>query len=141
MAEKLRQIMKSWQHQWPVAAAWVETLEMLYKLYVYSYGKVVESDLDCWDMDSDDITGSSEVAINESDGDSTFPHEDGMTDLSSIFQPFFKKIQSILVNPLLATDVKKRNLRIYLRRLWQHSWILGQVEGVSDDLQGIVDKH
>jgi hypothetical protein len=35
-AESLRQIIKSWQPQWRVATAWVETLEMLYKLYVYS---------------------------------------------------------------------------------------------------------
>jgi len=136
MAEKLRQIIKSWQPQWRVATAWVETLEMLYKLYVYSYGTVVESDLDCWDMETDGINGSSEVAGEVIDGvgrHSTMSDEDGMSDPSSMCQRLCDKIRSILVNPMLATDVKKRNLRIYSRTLWQHMWIFRPTEGVGDD--------
>ena len=135
-AEQLRQIIKSWQPQWRVATAWVETLEMLYKLYVYSYGKVVESDLDCWDMGTDDINDTSEVAgeaIDESGGHTPTSDADGMPDPSTVCQRLCDKIRSILVNPLLATDVKKRNLRIYCRTLWQHMWIFGPTEGVGHD--------
>ena len=136
MAEKLRQIIKCWQPQWRVATAWVETLEMLYKLYVYSYGKVVESDLDCWDMGTDDINDISEVteeAIDRNGGYSTTSDADGTPDPSTVCQRLCDKIRSILVNPLLATDVKKRNLRIYCRTLWQHMWVLGPTEGVNQD--------
>jgi len=135
-AEQLRQILKRWQPQWRVATAWVETLEMLYKLYVYSYGKVVESDLDCWDMGTDDINDTSEVtgeAIDRGGGHSTTSDADGTPDPSTVCQRLCDKIKNILVNPLLATDVKKRNLRIYCRTLWQHMWILGPMEDVGQD--------
>lgn len=135
MAENLRQIMKSWQPQWRVATAWVETLEMLYKLYVYSYGKVVESDLDCWDMGADDINDSLEAAgeIIDEGGVHTSTDADGLSDPSTACQRLCDKIRNILVNPLLATDIKKRNLRIYCRTLWQHMWILGPSEGIGQD--------
>jgi hypothetical protein len=123
-AEKLRQIIKSWQPQWGVATAWVETLEMLYNLYVYSYGKVVDSDLDCWDME-DDINSSSEVAgevTDESGAHQTIYDEHGIPDPSMESHRLYDKIRSILVNPMLDTDIKKRNLRIYCRTLWQHVW-------------------
>jgi Fungal specific transcription factor domain len=135
-AKNLRQIIKSWQPQWRVSTAWVETLEMLYKLYVYSYGKVVESDLDCWGMGTDDINDSSEAAgdvIDESGRHPTTSDADGTLDPSTVCQRLHDKIRSILVNPLLATDVKKRNLRIYCRTLWQHMWILGPVESIGHD--------
>ncbi|MCJ1311653.1 hypothetical protein MMC25_005326 [Agyrium rufum] len=134
-AEKLRQIIKSWQPQWRVATAWVETLEMLYKLYVYSYGKIVESDLDCWDMGTDDLSNISERAMDapdESNGHPMTPTLDGLPDPSTVCQRLYDKIRSILVNPLLATDVKKRNLRIYSRTLWQHMWSFGPIEGDGD---------
>jgi hypothetical protein len=123
-AEKLRQIIKSWGPQWGVATAWVETLEMLYKLYVYTYGKVVDSDLDCWDME-DDIIDSSEAAgevTDESGAHRTISDEHSIPDPSMECHRLYDKIRSILVNPLLITDVKKRNLRIYCRTLWQHMW-------------------
>lgn len=135
-AEQLRQIIKSWQPQWRVATAFVETLEMLYKLYVYSYGKIVESDLDCWDMGTGDINDNLEVAggvIDESGDHPTSSDVDGMPDPSAVCQRLYDKVRSILVNPLLPTDVKKRNLRIYSRTLWQHMWILGPTEGFGDD--------
>jgi hypothetical protein len=135
-AEKLRQIIKSWQPQWRVATAWVETLEMLYKLYVYSYGKVVESDLDCWDMGTDDINDDPEVSggdIDESGGCPVTSDADGMPDPSAVCQRLYDKIRSILVNPLLATDIKQRNLRVYCRTLWQHLWSFGPTEGFGDD--------
>jgi hypothetical protein len=123
-AEQLRQIIKSWQSQWGVATAWVETLEMLYKLYVFSYGKIVDSDLDCSDME-EDISNISEAAgevTDESGAHQTISDEHGIPDPSMEFHSLYDKIRSILVNPLLVTDVKKRNLRIYTRTLWQHVW-------------------
>jgi hypothetical protein len=123
-AEKLRQIIKSWQSQWGVATAWVETLQMLYKLYVYSYGKVVDSDLDCWDMEDDTSNGSEAVGevIDESGAHRTISDEYGIPDSPMESNRLYDKIRSILVNPLLVTDVKRRNLRIYCRTLWQHVW-------------------
>jgi hypothetical protein len=135
-AEKLRQIIKSWQAQWPVATAWVETLEMLYKLYVYSYGKVLESDLDCWDMGTDDFNENSEVSwvFDESGVCPLSSEADGLPDPSTVCQRLYDKIRNILVNPLLAKDAKQRNLRVYCRTLWQHMWIVGPAEGFGDDL-------
>jgi hypothetical protein len=133
-AENLRQIIKSWQSQWGVATAWVETLEMLYKLYVYSYGKVVDSDLDCWDM-GDDINNSTEAAgdvTDESGAHRSISDEHGIPDPSMESQRLYDKIRSILVNPLLVTDVKKRNLRIYCRTLWQHVWTADFGEDIFD---------
>ncbi|KAH8798796.1 hypothetical protein F5882DRAFT_508393 [Hyaloscypha sp. PMI_1271] len=135
-AENLRQVIKSWQPQWRVATAWVETLEMLYKLYVYSYGKVVESDLDCWDMGTDDINDSPEVPGEVIDESGHYPITSDANDMpgpSAVYQRLYDKIRSILVNPLLATDIKKRNLRYFSRTLWQHMWIFGPTEGFSDD--------
>ena len=134
-AEQLRQIIKSWQPRWRVATAWVETLEILYKLYVYSYGKIVDSDLDCWDMGTDELNDNSEVVAdipNES-GCPPTTDADGIPDPTAVCQRLYDKVRSILVNPLLATDVKNRNLRVYARTLWQHMWILGPTEGFGDD--------
>lgn len=130
-AEKLRQVIKSWQPQWVVATAWVETLEMLYKLYVYSYGKVVDSDLDCWDIGSDDINDSPEIAEEVMDESASHPFRSD--DPTTVCQRLYDKIRSILVNPLLPTDVKKRNLRVFSRTLWQHMWMFGPTEGFGDD--------
>lgn len=143
-AEQLRRVIKSWQPRWRVATAWVETLEMLYKLYVYSYGKIVDSDLDCWDMGTDDIRDGSEV-FGEVTDESICPpatDADGMPDPSAVCQRLYDKIRSILVNPLLATEIKSRNLRIYARTLWQHMWILGPTEGFGDEflnLENVMD--
>lgn len=131
-AEKLRQVIKSWQPQWVVATAWVETLEMLYKLYVYSYGKVVDSDLDCWDIGIDNINESPEIAEEVTDESASHPLRSD--DSTAVFQGLYDKIRSILANPLLPTDVKKRNLRVYSRTLWQHLWIPGSTEGFGDDV-------
>jgi Fungal specific transcription factor domain len=145
-AEKLRQVIKSWLPQWRVATAWVETLEMLYKLYVYSYGKVVESDLDCWDMGTDEINDRPEVsgeAIDESGGHPIISDADNVLEPSVAYQRLYDKIRSILVNPLLATDVKKRNLRYFSRTLWQHMWIFGPTEGFGEEffsLENITDQ-
>ena len=137
-AEKLRQVIKSWQPQWRVATAWVETLEMLYKLYVYSYGKVVESDLDCWDMGTDDLNDSLEAVGDITDESGVVASDlDGIPDPSVVCQRLYDKIRSILVNPLLATDIKQRNLRAYCRTLWQHVWIYGPTEGFGDDFSSL----
>jgi Fungal specific transcription factor domain len=143
-AEQLRRVIKSWQPRWRVATAWVETLEMLYKLYVYSYGKIVDSDLDCWDMGADDIRDGSEVSGEATDESICSPatDADGMPDPSAVCQRLYDKIRSILVNPLLATEIKNRNLRIYARTLWQHMWILGPTEGFDDEflnLENVMD--
>ena len=137
-AEKLRQVIKSWQPQWRVATAWVETLEMLYKLYVYSYGKVVESDLDCWDMGTDDVNDGQNVAGEVTDEKNVATSEaDDIPDPSVVCQRLYDKIRSILVNPLLATDIKQRNLRAYCRTLWQHVWIYGPTDGFGDDFSSL----
>ena len=127
-AESLRQIMKSWQPQWKIATAYVETLEMLYKLYVFSYGKIVESELDCWDVGVDDIN---EIADVQQDGDAAEPY------LSAFSQRLYDKVKAILTNPLLPTEVKKRNLRAYSSTLWQHMWTMGPLEGLDDEIANI----
>jgi len=133
-AEKLRQVMKTWQSSWKVATAYVETLEMLYKLYIYSYGKIVDSELDCWDVGVDDINGidNSLTDVGESE-----PY------LSALSQRLYDKIRAILTNPLLPLDVKKKNLRTYSRTLWQHMWAMGPIEGFGHDLidrdEGMID--
>ena len=109
---------------------------MLYKLYVYSYGKVVDSDLDCWDIGVDDINDNLEIVEEVTDDSASHPVRadvDSMSDPTAVCQRLYDKIRSILVNPLLPTDVKKRNLRVYSRTLWQHMWVFGPTEGFGDD--------
>jgi len=88
-------------------------------------------------METDENNDNSEVAeevVSESAEHSTISDMDGMPDPSTMCQRLSDKIRNILVNPLLATDVKKRNLTIYSRTLWQHMWIFGPTEGASDDI-------
>lgn len=133
MAEKLRQIIKSWQPQWSVARAWVETLEMLYTLYLYTYGKVVESDLDCWEMEPGVLNAVGEPILLSERNATKSDDDDAIPDPSSIHQRLCDKIRSILANPMLSTDVKKRHMRIYSQTLWQHMWTFAPIEGVDDD--------
>jgi len=91
-------------------------------------------------MGTDDINDSLEVteeAIDKSGGDAIPSESDNLPDPSAVCQRLYDKIRSILVNPLLATDVKQRNLRAYCRTLWQHVWIYGPMENFGDDFSNL----
>jgi len=46
-----------------------------------------------------------------------------MSDSSAEHQRLHDKFRGILVNPLLANEVKKRNMRACCRTMWQHMWV------------------
>jgi hypothetical protein len=135
-ANQLLQIIKSWQTQWRVATAWVETLEILYKLYEFSYGTGDMSDLNCWETGEDEISESQALAEEVTDefgGHPGLSDGDGFPDPSTICLRLFDKVRSISLNPLQATNVKKRTLRIYCRTLWQHMWSYEPLQGIGDE--------
>jgi hypothetical protein len=85
-------------------------------------------------MGTDDINDIPEVSGEVIDDSGHYPITSDANDLpdpSAVCQRLYDKIRSILVNLLLATDVKKRNLRYFSRTLWQHMWIFGPTEGFS----------
>lgn len=134
VADKLRHIIMSWQPQWPVARAWVETLEMLYQVYVFTYGKVVGSEPEGWEIESGLINAGGDAIIT---GDRVAPiavDEDTIQDSSLIHRRLFDKIRSILSNSILARDVKKRHMKVYSQTLWQILWTFSPIEGVDDEL-------
>jgi hypothetical protein len=135
-ADQLLQFIKSWQTQWRVETAWVETLEILYKLYEFSYGTGDMSDLNCWETGEDEISESQALGEEVADEFGGYPglsDGDGFPDLSMICQRLFDKARSISLNPLQATDVKKLTLRIYCRTLWQHMWSYELLQGTGDE--------
>jgi hypothetical protein len=119
-----------------VATAWVETLEILYRLYKFSYRTGDMSDLNCWETGEDEISESQALAEEVTDefgGHPGLSDGDGFPDLSTICQRLFDKVRSISLNPLQATDAKKRTLRIYCRTLWQHMWSYEPLQGIGDE--------
>ncbi|KFX92602.1 hypothetical protein V490_05297 [Pseudogymnoascus sp. VKM F-3557] len=128
---KLLDIICSWKRHWPVACAWAETLEMLRNLYSFSYGTGVTADFDYWEIGTDEITESPtlvEEAANENGTHPGLSDGDGIADPSTIAQRLHDKVRGILLNPLLATDVKKQNLRVYCKTVWQHMWHMWSFE-------------
>ncbi|OBT96227.2 hypothetical protein VE01_05786 [Pseudogymnoascus verrucosus] len=128
---KLLDIIRSWQSRWRVACAWAETLEMLRNLYSFSYGTAVTVDFDYWETGTDEITDS--PTLVEEAGDANGAHTglsdgDGIVDPSAIAQRLHDKVKGIMLNPLYATDVKKHNLRVYCRTVWQHMWNMWSFE-------------
>lgn len=128
----LLDIICSWRCRWHVACAWAETLEMLRKLYSFSYGTGVTADFeDDWDTGTDEITQSPTLVEEAADANGTHPGSsdgDGIADPSTIAQRLHDKVRGILLNPMYATDVKKRNLRVYCRTVWQHMWHMWSFE-------------
>lgn len=139
-ANQLLRIMKSWQPQWRVAYAWTETLEMLYKLYEFSYGTSIVLDVNTLESGTDEITQSPQLleeVTDENGGHPWLSDGNGLPDPETIHQRLHDKVRSILLNPLQATDVKKRNLRVYCRTLWQHMWSEGPFQDFDDDFMGL----
>ena len=101
---------------------------MLYKIYIFSYGKIVDSELDCWDVGLDDINNVDDTLSTTVDGQQY---------LSAFSQRLHDKIRAVVTNPLLPTDVKKRNLRIYSSTLWHHMWVMGPIAGGDDDFASL----
>ncbi|PTB47530.1 hypothetical protein M431DRAFT_129907 [Trichoderma harzianum CBS 226.95] len=137
-ADQLLQIIKSWQTRWRVASAWVETLEMLYKLYDFSYGSSnpladnkwlqsgINEDGECPILD-EDVTGESGEYPSVSDGD-------GIPNQSIVCQSLFDKVRGILLNPLDPTNVKKQTLRVYCKTLWQYMWSYESILGFNNEV-------
>jgi hypothetical protein len=119
-----------------VAFAWAETLDMLYKLYEYSYGTSLASNFSFLETGPDEINQTQELEEEETNEDGGHPglsEGDGIPNPEMIYQCLHDKVRSILMNPLLATDVKKHNLRIYCKTLWQHMWSYESIPGIGDD--------
>ncbi|KFY81838.1 hypothetical protein V500_11043 [Pseudogymnoascus sp. VKM F-4518 (FW-2643)] len=130
-------IIRSWQSRWRVACAWAETLEMLRKLYSFSYGTGVTTDFEYLETGMDEITESPTLVEEAADANGAHPglsDGDGIADPSTIAQRLHDKVRGILLNPLYATDVKKRNLRVYCRTVWQHMWSFEPLDSFDSDL-------
>lgn len=127
---RLLDIIRSWQNRWRVACAWAETLEMLRNLYSFAYGTAIATDFEYWEPEPDESTESPmSVEVAAACGvHSGLTDEDGIADPSAIAQRLHDKVRGILLNPLYATDVKKRNLRVYCKTVWQHMWNMWSFE-------------
>lgn len=137
-ADQLLQIIKSWQARWRVASAWVETLEMLYKLYDFSYGSSnpladnewlqsgINEISDSPNLD-EDVTGESGEYPSVSDGD-------GIPSQFIVCQSLFDKVRGMLLNPLDPTNVKKQTLSVYCKTLWQYMWSYESIQGFNNEL-------
>jgi hypothetical protein len=128
---KLLDIIRSWQSRWRVACAWAETLEMLRNLYSFSYGTAATVDFDYWETGTDEVTQSPTLVEEPEDANAAHPGlsgGDGIVDPSKVAQRLHDKVKGIMLNPLYATDVKKHNLRVYCRTVWQHMWNMWSFE-------------
>ncbi|KAM0245583.1 hypothetical protein ACHAQJ_010523 [Trichoderma viride] len=136
-ADQLLQIIKSWQTRWRVASAWVETVEMLYKLYDFSYGSSNPLADNGWLQTGINELGESPTLDEEVMGQSgEYPElsdGDGIPDPSTVCQHLFDKVRGILLNPLDPTDVKKQILRMYCKTLWQYMWSYESIQGFSNE--------
>jgi Fungal specific transcription factor domain len=119
-------IIRSWQTQWNVSVAWVETLQMLYKLYAASYGDLGWMDALSY-MEQDAVNGNdnqpltSEI-VTDSEAYHAPSEGDGIPDPAVICRRLMDKVRLIMLLSLEATELKKRNLNSFLRGLWQHMW-------------------
>lgn len=110
---------------------------MLRKLYSFSYGTGVTTDFEYLETGTDEITESPTLVEEAADANGAHPglsDGDGIADPSTIAQRLHDKVRGILLNPLYATDVKKRNLRVYCRTVWQHMWSFEPLESFGSDL-------
>ena len=128
----LLRIIQSWEPRWPVAAAWGETLGLLYKLYEYSYGTETVPEFASWE--------AQQGAPLEQGGDRPgLSYGDVLPDPAMVGQCLHDKVRGILVHPLHAPEVKRRNLRIFSQTLWQqHLWLLPGLMG-GEASAGVAD--
>ncbi len=138
----LLQIIKSWEPRWPIASAWTETLLVLYKLYEYSYGTEPVSEFAVWETEMDGVSDSTGPVPERAEEDGSHPeisHGEGVPEPATISQRLHDKVRDILVNPLIATDIKKQNLRVFCRTLWQHMWHPGMFDGTVNNFSILDD--
>ncbi|CAK7211293.1 hypothetical protein SBRCBS47491_001074 [Sporothrix bragantina] len=143
----LLRIIQSWEPQWPVAAAWGETLGLLYKLYEYSYGTEPVPEFVSLEAEAQtpgsQTSSTTRKSINWKDGESTacrdhqgLSYGDVLPDPANVGQCLHDKVRSILLHPLHAPEVKRKNLRAFSQNLWQqHLWLLpGLMGGTNTSL-------
>lgn len=155
----LLRIIQSWEPRWPVAAAWGETLGLLYKLYEYSYGTEPVPEFVSWETEGVDGTPSTAAGgggssaegqggsgtSNWKDGESSacrdhpgLSYGDVLPDPTAVGQSLHDKVRSILVHPLHAPEVKRKNLRVFSQTLWQqHLWLLPGLMGSGASNDGL----
>ncbi|CAK7198327.1 hypothetical protein SEUCBS139899_000987 [Sporothrix eucalyptigena] len=144
----LLRIIQSWEPRWPVAAAWGETLGLLYKLYEYSYGTEPVPEFASWEAGEDAAIspsmpghGSDESTPNWKAGESSacrdhqgLSYGDMLPDPATVGQSLHDKVRSILGHPLHAPDVKRKNLRAFSQSLWQQqAWMLPELMGGTNN--------
>ncbi|CAK7222613.1 hypothetical protein SCUCBS95973_004902 [Sporothrix curviconia] len=136
----LLRIIQSWEPRWPVAAAWGETLGLLYKLYEYSYGTEPVPEFSSWEAEAQTPaaqTGRDANWANWKAGESSASRDhpglsygDVLPDPATVGQCLHDKVRGILVHPLHAPEVKRKNLRVFSQNLWQqHLWLLPGLMG------------
>lgn len=133
-SRKLLYILRSWQGQWKVAGAWSETLEMLSKLYDFAYGSSEETEPWYWEgtpQDNPDLVLVDEVEM-ENQSHPGICEGDGLPDPAALCQRLIEKVRTVMLIPLEATDVKKRNLRTFIRTLSQHMWGSEVLQRIGD---------
>ena len=116
---RLLAVIASWEAQWPVAAAWAQTLGMLSKLYEFSYGTEPVPEFISWEVD-DEPAGAEAGAENDAAASESGLSYDA--DPESVGQCLHDKVRGILAHPLHPPDVKRRMLRVFSQALWQNLW-------------------
>ncbi|KFY62451.1 hypothetical protein V496_04583 [Pseudogymnoascus sp. VKM F-4515 (FW-2607)] len=92
---QLLDIIRSWQPRWRVACAWAETLEMLRKLYSFSYGTGDMADFEFLEAGTDEIAESPTLVEEAADANGAHPglsDGDGIADPSTIAQRLHDKL-------------------------------------------------
>ena len=116
-------LISSWQEHWPVAPAWIDTLDSIKQLYQASYlgqwASVPEVD-DPGNMPADIPSPAS----NPSNGDTSTAvcEGNGVPDPSQVSQRLFDKLRITLLAALERTPVKKRLNNALIRTLREHMW-------------------
>lgn len=120
---EITNLISSWKEHWPVATAWIDTLDSIRQLYQASYVDqwTSISYLDAHGHAPADIASpASDPSNNElltavCDGN-------GVPDPSQVSQRLFDKLRITLLAALERTPVKKRLNNAFIRTLREHMW-------------------
>jgi hypothetical protein len=122
-AQLILEILQSWKH-WKVVTTWIETLEMLARLYhaAYSGQPGISLMLEEAEPSTRDIETYESPATGSLDGGNKLEisNGNGIPDPFKVRQRLHNKIRAIMLLNFISSTEKEEAMRIYLGTLWQH---------------------
>lgn len=116
----LRTITATWCHQWKIASAWLETFDMLLRLYDCAYGGRAGLDVMLLEEPVTEVHASPSPQNGESEAQFEASNGNGLPEPAVVRQRLYDKIRFIIITPLASSEYKERLMRICLGTLWQH---------------------